>query len=118
MRLAERFAASLLELGVGENDKVVLYIPNSIQWIVAWLGIQRAGAVAVPITPIYTSYDLRYIASDSGASFVVCADTNYEYIKEVFNEVGFKKVIVTRLDDLLPSPQIKDREASSSGNSQ
>ena len=102
LRLAERFAASLLELGVGENDKVVLYIPNSIQWIVAWLGIQRAGAVAVPITPIYTSYDLRYIASDSGASFVVCADTNYGYVKEVFDEVGFKKTIVTRLDDLLP----------------
>jgi len=102
LRLAERFAASLLELGVEENDKVVLYIPNSIQWIVAWLGIQRAGAVAVPITPIYTSYDLRYIARDSGASFVVCADTNYGYVKEVFDEVGFKKVIVTRLDDLLP----------------
>ncbi|MBW2023657.1 MAG: AMP-binding protein, partial [Deltaproteobacteria bacterium] len=102
LRLAEAFASSLAELGVKENDRVMLYIPNSIQWVVSWLGIQRAGAIAVPITPIYTSYDLRYIAKDSGASFIVCADTNYGYVKEVFEEVGFRKAIVTRLADLLP----------------
>ena len=102
LRLAERFAASLMDLGVREGDRVMLYIPNSIQWVVAWLGVQRAGAIAVPITPIYTSYDLRYIAKDSGANFVVCADTNYGYVKEVYDEVGFKRAIVTRLSDLLP----------------
>ena len=102
LHLAERFASSLVDMGVKQNDRIILYIPNSIQWIVAWLGTQRAGAVAVPITPIYTAYDLRYIAKDSGASFIVCSDTNYGYVKEVFEEVGFKKAIVTRLADLLP----------------
>ena len=102
LQLAERFGASLACLGVKEGDRVILYIPNSIQWIVAWLGLQRAGAVAVPITPIYTSHDLRYIANDSGAKFILCADTNYGYVQEVFEEVGFKKAIVTCLDDLLP----------------
>jgi long-chain acyl-CoA synthetase len=100
--LAERFAAALLGLGVTPGQKVVLYIPNTVQWVVTWLGIQRAGAVAVPITPIYTPHDLKYIANDSGAESIVCADTNFGYVKRVLPETKLKRVIVTRMADLLP----------------
>ena len=102
VKLAENFAASLFEQGIREEEKGILYIPNSVQWVVAWLGIQRIGAVAVPITPIYTAHDLQYIANDSEARFIVCADTNYGYVKQVLPETGLNKVIVTRLTDLLP----------------
>jgi len=102
MKLAEDFAASLCSQGIGEGERIILYIPNCAQWIVAWLGIQRIGAVAVPITPIYTAHDLQYIANDSGARFIVCADINYGYVKQVLPETGLEKVIVTRLTDLLP----------------
>lgn len=102
VKLAENFAASLIAEGVEEGDRVIMYIPNSVQWVIAWLGIQRTGAEAVPITPIYTAYDLKYIANDSEAKFVICADTNYGYVRQAFAETGLKKVIVTRLTDLLP----------------
>ena len=100
--LAERFAAALLALGVTPGQKIVLYIPNTVQWVVTWLGVQRAGAVAVPITPIYTPHDLKYIANDSGAESIVCADTNFGYVKRVLPETKLKRVIVTRMADLLP----------------
>ena len=100
--LAERFAAGLLGLGVTPGKKVMLYIPNTIQWVVAWLGIQRAGAVVVPITPIYTPHDLAYIANDSGAEAIICADTNFGYVKKVLPDTKLKTVIATRMDDLLP----------------
>jgi long-chain acyl-CoA synthetase len=100
--LAERFAAGLVGLGVAQGERVVLYIPNTVQWVVAWLGIQRAGAVGVPITPIYTPHDLRYIANDSDAETIVCADTNFGYVKRVLPETKVKRVIVTRMADLLP----------------
>ncbi len=102
MRLAENFAASLCDQGIGEGERIILYIPNSVQWVIAWLGIQRIGAVAIPITPIYTAYDLQYIANDSGAKFIVCADINYGYVKQTLPETSLSKVIVTRLTDLLP----------------
>lgn len=101
-KLAENFAVSLLDQGVREGERIILYIPNCVQWVVAWLGIQRIGAVAIPITPIYTAYDLQYIANDSGARFIVCADINYGYVKQVLPETDLNKVIVTRLTDLLP----------------
>ena len=102
VKLAERFAFSLSAQGVEYGDRIVIYVPNSVQWVIAWLGIQRAGAVAVPITPIYTAHDLQYIANDSEAKYIVCSDTNYGYVKQVFPETGFKKAIVTRLTDILP----------------
>ncbi len=100
--LAERFAASLEELAVGPGQRIMLYIPNSIQWAVAWLATQKIGAVAVPITPIYTPYDLSYIASDSHAEIIICADTNFGYVAKVLPQTPIKQVIVTNVVDLLP----------------
>ena len=101
-RWVRRFAAALYELGVREGDKMILYIPNSPQWIIAWFGIQKIGGIAVPINPIYTSYDLRYIANDSGAETIICSGVNFGYIKKVISETKLKRVIVTNVFDLLP----------------
>jgi long-chain acyl-CoA synthetase len=100
--LAERFAASLNELGVEPGQKVMMYIPNSIQWVISWLGIQKLGAVAVPITPIYMPHDLQYIANDSDAQSIICADTNFGYVTSVLSETRLTTVIVTNVADLLP----------------
>lgn len=97
-----RFAAGLRQLGLQEGDRMILYIPNSPQWLIAWLAIQKIGGIAVPITPIYTFYDLRYIANDTGAETILCADTNFGYVKQALPETGLKRVIITNLVDMLP----------------
>jgi long-chain acyl-CoA synthetase len=100
--MADRFAAALDDTGLKAGQKIVIYIPNSIQWVVAWLGIQKMGGVCVPITPIYTPHDLKYIANDSEAEAIVCADTNFGYVTSVLPDTQLKKVIVTKMADLLP----------------
>jgi len=102
-QLAEAFAAALAGLGVTRGQKVMLYIPNGIQWVVAWLGVQRLGAVVVPITPIYTPHDITYIANDSGAETIVCADTNFGYVRSALPQTGLKRVIFSNMADLLPA---------------
>ncbi|HKI49294.1 MAG TPA: long-chain fatty acid--CoA ligase, partial [Desulfobacteria bacterium] len=102
LRRVENFAASLKDAGVTEGERIVLYVPNSVHWVIAWLGIQRAGAVVVPITPIYTKHDLVYIANDSGAKHIVCSVTNFGYVKQAIPETGLKKAIAIKLTDLLP----------------
>ena len=101
--LADALAAALINMGVGPGQRVMLYIPNSIQWVISWLAIQKVGAVCVPITPIYTPHDLKYIANDSRAETIVCADTNFGYVTGVFSETHFKRIIVTNAVDLLPA---------------
>jgi long-chain acyl-CoA synthetase len=102
-RLAEAFAAGLVKIGMADGERVMIYLPNSIQWIVAWLGIQRVGGVCVPITPIYTPHDLSYIANDSGARTMICADTNFGYVQRIMDDTALERVIVARLADLLPA---------------
>lgn len=100
--LTERFATGLNNLGVGKGDRVMIYIQNCIQWIIAFLGIQKIGAVAVPVAPIYTSYEIEYMVNDSGAETIICQDTNFGYVKEILSKTCLKRIIVTNLVDLLP----------------
>ncbi len=86
-RLSQRFAGALTRMGVQKGDRVMIYISNSIQWVIAFLGIQKIGAVIVPISPIYTSHEIEYI---------------FGYVKEVFEKTSLKRVIVTNLAELLP----------------
>jgi long-chain acyl-CoA synthetase len=100
--LVRRFAGALSDLGVGINDKVVIYIANCPQFIVAYFGIQEIGAIPVPVSPIYTAFELEYMAKDSGAETIICQDTNFRYVTEVFERNELKRIIVTSLTDLLP----------------
>ncbi len=96
------FAHSLSNLGVGLNDKAMIYIPNCPQFLIAFFGIQEIGAVPVPVSPIYTPFEIEYMVKDSGAETILCQDTNFHYVKEVSERTNLKKLIVTNLVDLLP----------------
>ena len=100
--LTDRFATALYDLGVRDNDKVMIYIPNCPQFLTAYLGAQQIGAIPVPISPIYTPAEITYLINDSGAETILCQDTNFGYVKEVFPETCLKRIIVTNLVDLLP----------------
>lgn len=97
-----RFATALNRLGVKKGDKVILYISNSVQWVIAFFAIQKIGAVAVPVAPIYTSFEIEYMINDSGADTIICLDTNFGYVQDVFQKTSLKRIIVTNLADLLP----------------
>jgi long-chain acyl-CoA synthetase len=100
--LSARFAGALSDLGVGKGDRVMIYISNCVQWVIAFIGIQKLGAVIVPVSPIYTSHELDHMVQDSGTRTLICLDTNFGYVKEVMEKTGLKQVIVTNLVDLLP----------------
>ena len=100
--LIDRFATALNRLGVRKGDKVMLYITNSAQWVIAFFGIQKIGAVVVPVAPIYTSFEIEYMINDAGVETIICLDTNFGYVQEIFSKTGLKRAIVTNLVDLLP----------------
>ncbi|NWG01635.1 MAG: AMP-binding protein [Syntrophaceae bacterium] len=100
--LVRRFAGALSDLGVRVNDKVMIYIANCPQFLIAYFGIQEIGAIPVPVSPIYTPFELEYMINDSGAETIICQDTNFHYVTEVFEKNKFKRIIVTNLVDLLP----------------
>lgn len=56
--LATRAAGLLRERGVRSGDRVLLALPNTWEFVVAWFGAIRAGAVAVPVSPAAPARDL------------------------------------------------------------
>ncbi len=97
-----RFATALDDLGVRRDDKVMLYIPNCPQFLICYFGAQLIGGVPVPVSPIYTPHEIKYLIEDSGSKTILCLDTNFRYVKEVLRETGLEQVIVTTYDDMLP----------------
>ena len=66
---AERIAGFLQhECGVQAGDRVLLYLQNSPQWILAFHAILRANAVVVPVNPMNRTEELRHYVRDSGAT--------------------------------------------------
>lgn len=100
--LIDRFAMALYRLGVNHGDKIMLYIPNSPQFIAGFFGIMKIGAVPVPVSPIYTPFEIEYLINDVQAVYILCLDTNFGYVKEVFPHTCLKGIIVTNYADLLP----------------
>ena len=58
----DRFATALHELGVRSGEKLMIYVPTCPQWLIAYYGAQRIGAVPVPISPIYTPFEIEYLS--------------------------------------------------------
>ena len=99
--LIEKFATGLTNLGIKKGDRVMIYISNCPQWIIANFAINMIGAVVVPVAPIYTSYEIEYMIKDAGIETIICLDTNFVYVKEVMNKINLKRVIVTTLVDFV-----------------
>ena len=99
--MVDRFAAGLAGLGIKKGDRVVIYLSNSVQFVIAFLAAQEIGVAVVLVSPIYTSHELEYMVKDSGARTIICHDTNYGYVREILPKTPIEHVIVTNLLDLL-----------------
>ncbi len=66
-----RFAQLLRNLGVAAGDRVLVRLPNSIDYPTAFLGAIKRGAIAVPTSTLLTAEEVRYLLEDSGARALV-----------------------------------------------
>lgn len=97
----DRFACALAGLGVKKGDRVALYVLNSPQFIIAYFAALKCGATVTPISPVYTSHEVRYQLEDSGARAVVCQDILYEKVAKCGAPLDF--VVVTNVGEYLPA---------------
>jgi acyl-CoA synthetase (AMP-forming)/AMP-acid ligase II len=66
-RMVDAAARSLIASGIERGDRVAVWAPNSLEWIVAALGITTAGGVLVPINTRFRGAEASYILGRSGA---------------------------------------------------
>jgi acyl-CoA synthetase (AMP-forming)/AMP-acid ligase II len=66
-----RFATFLKRLGVEQGDRVLIALPNGLEFFPAFYGVQRAGAIAVPLFPGFSPDRFLTMAGLCGAHLVV-----------------------------------------------
>jgi len=103
-QLVGRFATALnKKMGIGKGDKVIILLPNSIQFIVSYYGVLKTGATVVPVNPLSTAGELTQIASKSGAKAIICLDLFYETVVNSLPHTRLEHVVVANIADHLPS---------------
>ena len=98
---ADRLANALSSLGVKKGDRVALYLLNSPQFIIAYFAALKCGATVTPISPVYTSHEVRYQIEDSGARVAICQDMLYEKVAKSGVKLDF--AVVTNVGEYLPT---------------
>ncbi len=101
---AEQIAGGFHGLGVKPQDRVALFASSSLDWVIAYLGILRAGGCVVLMNPEYRSAEAEHIVTDSDPIFVI-ADVQRAPIVEA---LGCRVVRIEELPrgDTPPMPQL------------
>ena len=106
----ERIAGFLQhDCGVRAGDRVLLYMQNSPQWILAFHGILRANAVVVPVNPMNRTEELRHCVRDSGAAVAFVPQDLVNEVQPLIGTFddrggGLRHVIVATYSDFLRRP--------------
>ncbi|MFZ4487577.1 MAG: AMP-binding protein, partial [Candidatus Nanopelagicales bacterium] len=84
----DHVAAGLREMGLHPGDRVALLLGNSIEFVVGYFAILRAGLVAVPMNPAYTVAEVAVLLTDSGARLLLVDPTTGAVGTEVVEAIA------------------------------
>ncbi|MFF0215659.1 class I adenylate-forming enzyme family protein [Streptomyces vinaceus] len=70
--LSDSVAGHLAAHGIGRGDRVAVMLQNTPHFVLAVLAAWKAGAVVVPLNPMYKAGEIGHILRDSGAAALVC----------------------------------------------
>lgn len=101
-RTANRLANAFADLGIAPGDRVATLIENSAEAVLAWWGIVRSGAIAVPINTAYKGAYLRHQLEDSGARALLVEDALLDRAAAVVADVAELTHVVVIGDGTVP----------------
>ena len=93
-RQSKNIAKKLRSKGLLGSDKVAIYLPNSVNWVLACFGLVRAGLVAVPISHDAAPGEVGYRLADSGAKFIVTTKERLGVLVGLKGEIDPKLQII------------------------
>jgi acyl-CoA synthetase (AMP-forming)/AMP-acid ligase II len=99
-QLSAQLAQSLVQdFGIQKGDRVAIAMRNNPQWCFAFMAIVSIGAIAVPMNAWWTSEELQYGFTDSGASLVICDAQRCDRIRPFAIQLQLTQLVVGNLND-------------------
>jgi long-chain acyl-CoA synthetase len=97
--LSDQFAASLLEIGVKANDRVALFLPNSPQFVIAYFGVLKAGAIVTALNPFYKEREIEQQLKNSETETIIALNSLFPPVDAIWSRTFLKRAILTDLND-------------------
>lgn len=102
--LIEKFAHALQLSGVQKGDRVLIMAVNCPQSLIALYGSMKAGAIPIPLNPLYTAKELEYFFKDLKPRIVLTPDAFFKNVSEAAKTTPqIEKIISTNLTDYFPA---------------
>ncbi|HEY8532119.1 MAG TPA: AMP-binding protein, partial [Limnochorda sp.] len=98
-------AAALHRLGVAAGDRVALMLPNSPQYVIAYLAVLRLAAVVVQVNPLAAPPELAFLLNDSQAKVLIVLDQMLPTLEKARDRTSLphlESVVYTRVREYLP----------------
>ncbi|MFP4320996.1 MAG: long-chain-fatty-acid--CoA ligase [Anaerolineales bacterium] len=99
---SDALAAALVKMGLQKGDRVVIVMPNSVQFLIAFFGILKAGGVVAATNPTYPAEKMQYQINDCGAKIVITLSLFYDMVVGMQPNTGIEQIIVTNIKEYLP----------------
>ncbi|MET7917923.1 AMP-binding protein [Streptomyces avermitilis] len=81
--LSDSVAGYLAARGLERGDRVAILLQNSPHFVLALLGAWKAGAIVVPVNPMYKSGEVTHVLKDGEVAALVCSDRAWDaYLRE------------------------------------
>lgn len=93
-RTARRVAAGLHRMGVQQREVIMILLPNSPEFVFAFLGASFRGAMSTTANPFYTPQEIAKQVKASGAKLIVTMAAYVDKVRDLAEEHGAKVVCV------------------------
>ena len=104
MKNIEQCARSLKTIGIRENDRVTIAMPNCPQAIYLFYAVNMVGAVANMVHPLSGEKELEFYINESGSVTVVTLDQFYHKIEAIRADTCVVNVVIASIKDALSRP--------------
>jgi fatty-acyl-CoA synthase len=101
----DRVAGYLQQVcSVAQGDRVAICLQNTPQFVAAFFGIIRAGAVAVPLNPMNQSDETAYILRDAGIRTMFAAQDRIAVLEPLLRQGDITHMLTATYAEALPDP--------------
>lgn len=98
-----RCAAGLQALGLKKGERVALMMPNCPQFVIAYFGALKAGAILTATSSMYTRREAAHQWHDAGVSMLIVDQQLYPIAKSACADVPeLRTTIITRMREYYP----------------
>jgi len=92
--------------GVDKGERVILYMQNSPQFVIAYYAILRANAVVIPVNPMNREEEFKHYILDTDARVALCASELIGFAKKASDDLPadkrLKHLLMANYADALP----------------